>query len=307
MSTIAFLDGGLGQEIYKRSNRSKSHPLWSIQLMLEFPEIVKAVHKEFILAGSRVITANNYTATPLRLKEYGYGDKFFETHQLAFELVEHAIAEASEDLSDNIKLNVAGCLPPLVASYDASVALNEKDSYDHYCNLVGAQINYADVFLVETMSNIAEAKAAIAALKAAGQKCFISLSISDDFSNNLRSGETLERAIDILGAEGLDGLCLNCSRPETIDEALPLLKASGIRFGCYANAFKSVEALTPKTTVDILESRDDMTISAYADFAIGWAAEGASIIGGCCEISPEHIAFLHEALCNAGYQPTTLV
>ena len=307
MSTIAFLDGGLGQEIYKRSNRSKSHPLWSIQLMLEFPEIVKAVHKEFILAGSRVITANNYTATPLRLKEYGYGDKFFETHQLAFELVEHAIAEASEDLSDNIKLNVAGCLPPLVASYDASVALNEKDSYDHYCNLVGAQINHADVFLVETMSNIAEAKAAIAALKAAGQKCFISLSISDDFSNNLRSGETLERAIDILGAEGLDGLCLNCSRPETIDEALPLLKASGIRFGGYANAFKSVEALTPKTTVDILESRDDMTISAYADFAIGWAAEGASIIGGCCEISPEHIAFLHEALCNAGYQPTTLV
>ena len=307
MSAIAFLDGGLGQEINKRSNRSKSHPLWSIQVMIEFPEIVKAVHKEFILAGSRVVTANNYIATPLRLKEYGYGDKFFETHQLAFELLELAIAEVSEDFSNNIKLNVAGCLPPLVASYDASVALNEKESYDHYCNLVEAQINYADVFLVETMSNITEAKAAIAALKAAGEKCFVSLSISDDLSNNLRSGESLEQAIDILGSEGLDGLCLNCSRPETIDEALPLLKASDIRFGCYANAFKSVEALTPKTTVDILKSRNDMTISAYANFALGWAAEGATIIGGCCEISPEHIAFLHEALSNAGYQPTTLV
>ena len=65
--------------------------------MIEEPEIVKEVHKEFILAGARVITANNYIATPLRLKEFGYGDKFFETHQLAFELVELAIAEASED------------------------------------------------------------------------------------------------------------------------------------------------------------------------------------------------------------------
>ncbi|MEC7184515.1 MAG: homocysteine S-methyltransferase family protein, partial [Pseudomonadota bacterium] len=75
----------------------------------------------------------------------------------------------------------------------------------------------------------------------------------------------------------------------------------------YANAFKSVEALTPKTTVDVLKRRNDMTISAYANFALGWAAEGATIIGGCCEISPEHIAFLFEALSNAGYQPTTLV
>ena len=307
MKVVSFLDGGLGQEINKRSERSNSHQLWSVQVMFEEPEIVVEVHKEFILAGARVITANNYIATPLRLAEFGHSHNFFVTHQLAFELVERAIAEASEEYGNNLKLNIAGCLPPLVASYDASVALNEKESYDHYCNLVEAQINYADVFLVETMSNITEAKAAIAALKAAGEKCFVSLSISDDLSNNLRSGESLEQAIDILGSEGLDGLCLNCSRPETIDEALPLLKASGIRFGCYANAFKSVEALTPKTTVDILKPRNDMTISAYANIALGWAAEGATIIGGCCEISPEHIAFLHEALSNAGYQPTTLV
>ena len=251
MKVVSFLDGGLGQEINKRSERSNSHQLWSVQVMFQEPEIVVEVHKEFILAGARVITVNNYIATPLRLAEFGHSDKFFVTHQLAFELVERAIAEASEEYDNNLKLNIAGCLPPLVASYDSSVGLNEKESYDHYCNLVAAQINYADVFLVETMSNITEV-AAIAAPKAAGEKCFVSLSISDDLSNNLRSGEPLEQAIDILGSEGLDGLCLNCSRPETIDEALPLLKASNIRFGCYANAFKSVEALTPKTTVDIL-------------------------------------------------------
>ena len=307
MTAVSFLDGGLGQEINKRSERSNSHKLWSVQVMFEEPEIVVAVHKEFILAGSRVVTANNYTATPFRLAEYGLGDKFYETHQLSMELVERAIVEASEECGDNFNVNIAGCLPPLTASYGSALALGETEAYNHYQNLIEAQENYVDVFLVETVSNIKEGKAAIAALKAAGEKCFISLTMSDDLSNNLRSGETLAQAIDILGAEGLDGLCLNCSRPETIDEALPLLKASGIRFGAYANAFESAEALTSKSTVDSLAARHDITIAAYASYALRWAAEGATIIGGCCEISPAHIAFLHDALCSAGYEPTSLV
>ena len=64
MKNISLLDGGIGQEINKRSKRSSSHQLWSVQVMFEEPEIVVSVHKDFILAGSRVITVNNYTATP---------------------------------------------------------------------------------------------------------------------------------------------------------------------------------------------------------------------------------------------------
>ena len=98
MKNISLLDGGIGQEINKRSKRSSSHQLWSVQVMFEEPEIVVSVHKDFILAGSRVITVNNYTATPFRLAEYGLGEKFFETHQLAIELAQRAISEASGEV-----------------------------------------------------------------------------------------------------------------------------------------------------------------------------------------------------------------
>ena len=75
------------------------------------------------------------------------------------------------------------------------------------------------MFLVETISNITEARAAAAALKDAGQKRFIGLTLADDLSNSLRSGETLEAAIDVLGGDGVDAISVNCSFPEAIDAA----------------------------------------------------------------------------------------
>ena len=66
MTEIAFLDGGLGQEINKRSSAPAAHPLWSIKVMIEDgPDIIKAVHHDYINAGSKVLTVNAYTATPV--------------------------------------------------------------------------------------------------------------------------------------------------------------------------------------------------------------------------------------------------
>ena len=64
MADIIFLDGGLGQEINKRSSKTKSHPLWSLKVMYDEPEIVSKVHLDFINAGAKVLSLNTYTATP---------------------------------------------------------------------------------------------------------------------------------------------------------------------------------------------------------------------------------------------------
>jgi homocysteine S-methyltransferase len=60
MSEIALLDGGLGQEINKRS-RNDTHPLWSVKVMFDSPDIVCDVHSDFILSGARVICLNTYS------------------------------------------------------------------------------------------------------------------------------------------------------------------------------------------------------------------------------------------------------
>ncbi len=77
MRRITLLDGGMGQELIKRSPAEPT-PLWSARVMLDYPELVKEVHLENIRAGARVITVNAYSVTRDRLEREGFGDRFEE-------------------------------------------------------------------------------------------------------------------------------------------------------------------------------------------------------------------------------------
>ena len=70
---------------------------------------------------------------------------------------------------------------------------------------------------------------------------------------------------------------------------------------------KTVEALKHGGTVDVLGARDDLAPQRYAQFAAGWAAAGAAIVGGCCEVGPEHIAALRDRLHAAGIETTAAI
>lgn len=303
MKSIALLDGGLGQEIHKRSNQDNSHSLWSVKVMLEEPEVVVGVHEDFIKAGAKILSLNNYTASITRLTRFGMEDKFEQIHQLAIELMNTAVENA---VSDRSEINIAGCLMPLAASYVSDAALDYQQSYDQYCKIIEVQIDGVDLFLTETISNITEAKAAADALASFGQAAHIGLTLNDDLSNTLRSGERIEDAIDQLTQGQLDTLMVNCSFPEAIDNVMPVLRDSGLKFGAYANGFTSINALEPGTTVDRLEARKDLDPQAYTAHALKWAEAGATLVGGCCEIGPEHIAHLNQALLEAGYKSVKL-
>lgn len=298
MAAITLLDGGLGQEINTRSLQEKSHPLWSVQVMHNEPEIVVQVHEEFINAGAKVLTLNNYTATPTRMNHHGYGDLFAATHQQSIKLIKQAITNSKVDPSS---INIAGCLPPIAASYVASAALNYQQSYEQYSQLIEVQQDGVDLFLVETMSNIKEAEAAVDALKAFGHKTYIGLTLSDNAAATLRSGEPLVDALAMLTGKNVDAVMINCSFPEAVTAALPHLRDSKLTFGAYANGFTSIDKLAPGSTVDKLQARVDLSPEFYAQHALQWIAGGASIVGGCCEISPSHIAHLHQVLIAQGH------
>ena len=90
MRSVVLLDGGLGQEIYRRA-RSVSSPLWSVAVMQEQPEVVTAVHADFIRAGAKTLSLNTYAATPTRLREQGLLDQLATIHQQAFDVLGQAI------------------------------------------------------------------------------------------------------------------------------------------------------------------------------------------------------------------------
>ena len=85
--------------------------------------------------------------------------------------------------------------------------------------------------------------------------------------------------------------------------ALEIIKGFGKPFGAYANGFTRISEgfLGDAPTVDALEQRTDLDPAAYAEFAMGWVDQGATIVGGCCEVGPGHIAELARRLREAGH------
>ena len=293
MNNVTLLDGGLGQELNRRFERP-AHPLWSLQVMRERPDLVQTVHEDFIKAGAQVLTINTYTATPPRLARDGDAAWFSPMQAQAYALAD-AAREATGCPWGPVRL--AGCLPPLVGSYSPESALSDAECRDHYAAIVAAQPE-VDLFICETLPSIQEGVVAAEAALQSGKPVFLSFTVSDDIRQapQLRSGESVEAAVEAVKELPLAGLLLNCSTPEAIERALPTLAGAGVPFGAYANGFTSVEALKPGGTVDVLTARKDLAPEAYATAVGRWLELGATLVGGCCEVGPEHIRALRERL-----------
>lgn len=291
---IVLLDGGMGQVLAKRSHRPVS-PLWSAQVMLDEPQLVTAAHRDFIEAGARVVTLNTYSATPQRLARDGDPAMMEPLHAAALEAALTAREESGREV------RIAGCLPPLVASFHPDSVPVDATCLRDYRRLVKLQAGGVDLFLCETMSLAREARAATVAGVESGRPVWVAFTVDDADGTSLRSGEPLAAAAREVVAAGAQRVLVNCSVPEMVTQGMAELAGLGVPFGGYANAFTSVAPLQPGGTVDALTSRTDLDPDAYAEHALRWVALGATLVGGCCEVSPAHIATLAERLNARGY------
>ncbi len=288
MRAFTLLDGGMGQELVRRSGKSPT-PMWSSQVMLDTPELVEQLHRDFIVAGADIITLNAYAATPERLERDGHASLFNSLQAAACTV---AVAARARENASHVQL--AGCLPPLVASYHPELAPEREQSLANYRRIVEAQSDSVDLFLCETMGSVSEAIIASTAALESGKPVWVALSLDDKEPTQLRSGEHWTDATEALTQTGIAGLLLNCSCPETIsDQWNAFSAATDLPTGAYANGFTAVDGLGAGGTVNVLETRQDLGPSAYAAFARLWAEQGASLIGGCCEVGPDHIREIH--------------
>lgn len=292
---IVLLDGGVGQEIVKRSGK-KATPLWSTRVMLDEPQLVQAVHESFIEAGAQVITTNNYTATRQRLGRDASVELLKPIHESAIR-----IAIAAKENSGNSNIRIAGCLPPLIASYKADLSPCDDECFESFRELVALQKDSVDLFMVETAANILEAVAATRAANESGLPCWTAFTLDDGAVGKIRSGEALDLAVANVVEAGADAVLVNCSMPETIEAALPFIKNLPVPSGAYANGFTSIAGLNAGGTVESLSARTDLDPLTYASWGLRCAEAGMNIIGGCCETGPEHIAAIRTILENNGY------
>ncbi|MEX0302516.1 MAG: homocysteine S-methyltransferase family protein, partial [Leisingera sp.] len=296
MAEVTLLDGSIGQEVVKRSG-DRATPLWSTAVMIEKPEVVGSVHADYFAAGATIATMNTYAVLRDRLVRAGIEEHFKE-------LLAKAATQAAAARETHGSGRVAASLGPLIASYRPDICPPADEAKTAYAELVQLLEPAADLFLIETVSSLEQAKGTLQGCADTDKPVWLAVSVSDDDGTLLRSGEPLADLAPLVEEFQPEAVLLNCSRPEVIGEGLEIVKGFGKPFGAYANGFTRISEgfLKDAPTVDALEQRQDLGPKAYAEFAMGWTAQGATIVGGCCEVGPEHIAELACQLRAAGHR-----
>ena len=297
MTDVILLDGSIGQEAVKRAGEQPT-PLWSTSVMLEKPGVIESIHADYFKAGATIATTNTYAVLPDRLAMAGIEDKLDD-------LLEQALKEA-ETARNSASQRIAGSLGPIKASYRTDFQISFEDTANAYKRLIEVMDLRVDLYILETVASLHQAEATLRAASQGTKPVWLAVTVDDEDGTKLRSGEPLSEVKALVEAHNPAAILINCSRPEVVAAGLEVVKSFNRPFGAYANGFTHITEgfLEDAPTVDALEERQDLGPTEYADFAMGWVEQGATIVGGCCEVGPAHITELAARLKSAGHAIT---
>ena len=295
MTDITLLDGGMGQELVHRAG-DKPTPLWSTQVMMDKPGLVAEVSRDFLAAGASVATLNSYAIQRDRLAPVGLEDQFDALHAMA-------LKEASDARSAHGSGRIAGSMGPLGASYRPDIHPRADLAVPLYTEVAEQFKGKVDLVICETVVSLEHTRCIVEGARAANVPIWCAFSVDDEDGTKLRSGESVSEAAQIAKELGAVAVLANCSAPEVIPTALTELSKVGLPFGAYANGFTQItkDFLKARPTVDALRMREDFTPEVYADHVMRWVDQGATLVGGCCEVGPAHIAEIAKRLRAAGH------
>jgi len=282
------LDSALGTELENRGEYLPSFKtsIWSAYTLINNPEVIKQIHIDNIEAGADVITTSNYQATPELLKREPTAPSYEDLAKRAVELCNEAIIKTGSETK------IAGCFPPIHVTFRPDLSSDAKTLKKFYETLGSIYKNNVDIIICETMSSIYEGITAASTAKNYSDIVWLSWTTRSNKLNRLPSTELLEVAID----EGLklDINCqlVNCVHADTASLAIDkLLKDKS--FGIYANSSIYKKNKLEGFVIDSDEwhyhNHQPIRPDEYKDYVIDWINKGASVVGGCCRTTIEHI------------------
>lgn len=325
---ILILDGAMGTMIQRYSlteedfrtpelaNHPKSLKGNNDLLSLSRPDIIKAIHAEYLAAGADIIETNTFSGTTIAQEDYGLAHLAyainFESAKLAREIADEFSAK-----NPNKPRFVAGAIGPTNRTASLSPDVNDPGyraiTFDQLATAYAEQVRGlldggVDILLVETIFDTLNAKAALYAIqdvfeerglpldpKEGGIPIMISGTITDASGRTL-SGQTTEAFLISISHVPLLSVGLNCALGAK--ELRPYLKVLAKNAPFYVSAY-------PNAGLPNEFGAYDQGAKEMADQVKDFLKEGMlNILGGCCGTTPEHIAAL--AHLAEGFKPRKL-
>jgi 5-methyltetrahydrofolate--homocysteine methyltransferase len=256
-------------------------------LNIDSPEIVSSIHSLYINAGADFILTNSFGANAAKLSEYNLAERCYEINKAAA-LIARSVAGNNVLVAGDISSTGMLAQPIGDASYDEIYS-----SYMH--QIKGLTDGGADLLVIETMTDLQEAKIALLAAKQTSHLPVL-CSLSFEHNGTTVSGTDIVSGLATLAYHGADVVGANCSLgPEQLvqlfERVIPQLNKLNVPLSVWSNA--GLPKLVDGKTVFPL-GPDEFALHAkrFADI-------GFSIIGGCCGTTPDHIAALSYALENS--------
>lgn len=317
---VVLLDGAMGTMIQSQGLTVEDYTLEDLAaygcnevINLTRGDVIYAIHRQYLEAGSDIIETNTFCANAFNLAEYGLQDQVQTINQAACEIAREAAADF-EAANDGYAF-VAGVLGPTNRSLSFSPKVEDpayrqsdfSDFFSMYREQARALVQGGvDLLLIETVFDTLAAKSAIlACLDAMAEEgktipIMVSVTFSDQSRRTL-SGQTLEAFVTSLSPFPLFSLGLNCSTgPE---QMLPLIEELDAICPFYVSAH-------PNAGFPDKEGVYTLAPDTMADQLAGVLQQGRlNILGGCCGTTPSHIAALaracHKAVPRSRHEPST--
>lgn len=257
------------------------------ELNLTQPDLVGRIHRAYLAAGAQIIETNSFGANRFKLAAHGLEARVGEINAASVQVARLAVH------SSGVEALVAGSIGPLGVRLAPYGRVKAAQACAAFQEQIGALVEAGvDLLVIETHSDLAEVAEA---LRAARNVTSIPVVGSLTFTRDDRTllGETPARAAEALAAMDLDFIGANCSGgPAQLLRVLRQMRsaAPGKRFSVMPNA-----GWPERVNSRIMYPA---TADYFAEYARAFCQAGASVIGGCCGTTPDHIAAMHMALAD---------
>jgi homocysteine S-methyltransferase len=275
---VTVFDGAMGTQLYAKGvyiNRSYD------ELNLTSPDLVRAVHEEYVRAGAEVIETNTFAAPAHKLSQYGLDSRLREINVTAARLAREAACG---------RCFVAGAVGPLGLRIEPYGPTSFDEAKEMFKQQAEALLEGGvDLFLLETFSDVSELRQAIRAVRELTDLPVVAqMTISLD--GNTSFGTTPEVFTARLDEWGADVIGLNCGvGPATVLTAIEKMRAATVK-----KLSAQPNAGLPR---DVQGRQFYMCSPEYmAKYAKRLIQSGVRFIGGCCGTTPSHIKMISDAV-----------